>query len=76
MYAELENQDRKSAENLDFWRMQYIFPEKTFRADLDNVPFYSNNAEFNHYNNVKERFSVRKIIILVPGCMPCGPPKR
>ena len=58
---------------MEFLANAVYFSGKTLRADLDNVPFYLNIAEFKHYNSVKERFLVRKIVILV--CMPCGPPK-
>ena len=37
---------------------------KTLRSDLDIVPFYLNNTEFNYHESAKERFLAAKIVNL------------
>ena len=43
--------------------------KKTLQSDLDNVPFYLNNAEFNCHKSAKERFLVAKIVNLTCFCL-------
>ena len=71
--AELATRVQIQIGNGGFFGELVYSSRKTLQSDLDNVPFYLNNAEFNCHESAKERFLVAKIVNLT--FFVCMPPK-